>query len=254
MFTSKPSRPLRIAAMGDLHCTPSSLGKFREIFAAASEEADVIALCGDLTDYGTTIEAKILADEIQFGAHVPVTAVLGNHDAESEQEAELCQILRNVGVVMLEGGPMQFHDVDFIGTKGFGGGFLENMLAPWGERTTKRFVQEAVDEAMKLEMALGRSRAAQCVVLLHYAPIRQTLEGEAAEILPFLGATRLEDPLNRYPVSVVFHGHAHFGSCEGTTRNGVPVYNVAMPLLRRRFPDRPPFRVVELPPSPASVN
>jgi Icc-related predicted phosphoesterase len=103
-----------------------------------------------------------------------------------------------------------------------------------------------VDEALKLESALARLQTEQRVVLLHYSPIKSTVEGEPPEIFPFLGSSRLEEPLNRYPVTAVFHGHAHHGSPEGRTSSNIPVYNVAMPLLKRTFPDQPPFRLVEI--------
>jgi len=131
--------------------------------------------------------------------------------------------------------------------KGFAGGFGDRMLQPWGESILKQFVHEAVEEALKLESALAKLPTACRIVLLHYAPIYATVEGEPAEIIPFLGSSRLEEPLNRYGVTAVFHGHAHHGSPEGRTREGVPVYNVAMPLLRRRFPDQQPVRFFDVP-------
>jgi Icc-related predicted phosphoesterase len=135
----------------------------------------------------------------------------------------------------------------FVGVKGFAGGFGRATLEPWGEPAIKQFVQESVDEALKLEKGLSRVRGVPRVALLHYSPLAATVAGEPLEIFPFLGSTRLEEPLNRYAVSVAFHGHAHRGSPEGRTSAGVPVFNVAMPLLRRTWPDRPPFRVFELP-------
>src|SRR5204863_3049751 len=110
----------------------------------------------------------------------------------------------------------------------------------------KQFVREAVDEALKLEAALARLRTGQMVALLHYAPVVQTVNGEPLEIYPFLGSSRLEEPLGRYPVSLVVHGHAHRGQLEATTKTGVPVYNVSMPLLKRSFPDKPAFRVFDV--------
>lgn len=110
----------------------------------------------------------------------------------------------------------------------------------------KAFVQESIDEALKLENALTRLRTEHRVVLLHYSPVQKTVEGEPPEIYPFCGSSRLEEPLSRYPVTAVFHGHAHRGTFEGSTRGGVPVYNVAMPLLSRDFPGRPPFYILEV--------
>jgi Icc-related predicted phosphoesterase len=178
---------------------------------------------------------------------VPIVAVLGNHDFESGQQDEVTKILCEGGIQMLDGDAVEVKGVGFAGVKGFGGGFGARALGPWGENAIKAFVHEAIDEALKLESAIARLRVEQKVVLLHYSPIQATCEGEPLEIMPFLGSSRLEEPINRYPVSAVFHGHAHHGSLDGRTQAGIPVYNVSAPLLRQQFPDRPPFRVVEIP-------
>src|SRR5262249_16222453 len=141
----------------------------------------------------------------------------------------------------------EVYGIGFAGVKGFAGGFGEYALQAWGEETVKRFVHHAVNETLKLESALAKLRTQQRIAILHYSPLQATVEGEPAEIFAFLGSRRLEGPLNRYSVGVVFHGHAHRGRPEGQIKGGVPVYNVAMPLLRRSFPDRPPFRLVEVP-------
>jgi Icc-related predicted phosphoesterase len=157
------------------------------------------------------------------------------------------QILTDGGLTVLDGDACELHGIGIAGVKGFGGGFGRRALGPWGETTIKQFVREAVDEALKLEAALARLRTKQLIALLHYSPIQQTVDGEPLEIYPFLGSSRLEEPIGRYPVSLVFHGHAHRGQLEGATQSGVPVYNVSMPLLTRTFADRPPFRVFEIP-------
>jgi Icc-related predicted phosphoesterase len=157
------------------------------------------------------------------------------------------EILCAGGVQVLDGDAFEVKGIGFAGVKGFGGGFGPRALGPWGEDTIKAFVREAVDEALKLESALARLRVQHRVALLHYSPIQATVEGEPEAIFPFLGSSRLEEPLNRYPVSAVFHGHAHHGSPEGHTQSNIPVFNVSMPLLKQQFPDRPPFRVVEIP-------
>jgi len=218
----------------------------RPLFAQASEAADAILLCGDLTDYGLPEEARVLAEELS-GATVPVVAVLGNHDFESDQQDEVCHILRGAGVTVLDGEACEIHGIGIAGTKGFAGGFGRGALGPWGERSIKQFVNEAIQEGLKLESALAKLRTPRRIALLHYAPIEATVKGEPVEIYPFLGTSRLEDPLIRHPVSAVFHGHAHRGALEGRTVNGTPVYNVAMPLLLRSFPDQPAFRILELP-------
>jgi Icc-related predicted phosphoesterase len=238
---------LRIAAIGDMHVSKSSQGTFHPLFAQISHTADVLLLCGDFTDYGLPDEARVLARELNTSLNIPVIAVLGNHDYESGKQDEIRQILTDAGVSVLDGEATEVQGVGFAGVKGFAGGFGRGALGPWGERAIKVFVQEAVDEALKLEAALARLRTNQRVAVLHYSPVRSTVEGEPPEIFPYLGSSRLEEPINRYRVSAVFHGHAHRGAAEGRTSAGVPVYNVAMPLMARLNPGRPPYLVVELP-------
>lgn len=240
------SNPLRIAAAADLHCTKTGKGHFHALFTEASQAADVLLLCGDLTDYGLPEEARVLAEEIRSFATIPVLAVLGNHDFESGQTAEVSRILTEAGVTMLDGECCEIGGVGFAGVCGFGGGFGRRMLSAWGEPLIKSFVQEAVDQAVHLERALGRIESAQKVVLLHYAPIRETVQGEDPEIYPFLGSTRLEGPLNRFNVQFAFHGHAHNGQPAAKTSAGVPVFNVSLPILKRVQTDRPWFRLVEV--------
>jgi Icc-related predicted phosphoesterase len=237
---------IRVAAVGDLHCTKTSQGAFQALFARMGESADVIGLCGDLTDHGLPDEARVLAKELQ-AAKVPKVAVLGNHDFESGVAEEVASILQEADVAVLDGAACEVLGVGFAGAKGFAGGFGDRALQPWGEGPVKDFVRAAVDETLKLESALARLRTPGRVVLLHYSPVRGTVDGEPPEIFAFLGSSRLEEPLNRYAATVVFHGHAHRGQPEAVTSNGTPVYNVALPLLQSRFPDRPPFRVVEVP-------
>jgi len=238
-------RNIRFAAVGDIHCKKDSGGTLRSFFAQASEAADALLLCGDLTDYGLLEEAKVLADELSV-VSVPIVAVLGNHDHESGLQDEVRKILTGAGVQVLDGEACEVHGVGIAGAKGFCGGFGRGSLGPWGESAIKVFVNEAIQEALKLESALAKLRTPSRIVMLHYSPIVGTVEGEPVEIFPFLGSSRLEDPLVRYPVAAVFHGHAHRGTLEGKTVNGVPVYNVAKPLLQRSHPDRPPFRLLEL--------
>jgi Icc-related predicted phosphoesterase len=239
-------RTIRFAAVGDIHCTKESGGTLRGFFAQASEASDALLLCGDLTDYGLPEEAKVLAEELSV-VSVPVVAVLGNHDYESGAPDEVRQLLAHAGVKVLDGEAIELHGIGIAGAKGFCGGFGRGSLGGWGEPAIKAFVKEAIQEAMKLESALAKLRTPQRLALLHYSPIAGTVEGEPMDIFPFLGSSRLEDPLLRYPVQVVVHGHAHRGRPEGKTVNGIPVYNVAKPLLQRTYADRPPFRVVELP-------
>jgi Icc-related predicted phosphoesterase len=217
------------------------------LFAEIAESADVLVLCGDLTDYGLADEARLLAKDLAQ-VKIPIVGVLGNHDYEANQEREIVQIMGDAGAHMLDGDTWEFRGVGFAGVRGFCGGFGRGALAAWGEKIIKDFVHEAVQEALKLEAALARLTVAQRIVLLHYAPIRDTVEGEPAEIYPFLGSSRLEDPLSRFEVTAVFHGHAHKGVPEGRTQTGIPVYNVSYSVLKRNFADRPPFRLFEVRP------
>jgi Icc-related predicted phosphoesterase len=236
---------VRVAALGDLHCTKTSQGAFQSLFTRISEAADVLLLAGDLTDLGLPEEARVLVREL--GAlRVPVAAVLGNHDFEGGKANEIRQIVAEAGVTVLDGEACELHGIGIAGVKGFCGGFGQRALSPWGESMIKQFVHEAVGEALKLETALARLRTKHLVALMHYSPIRQTVDGEPLEIYPFLGSSRLEEPLSRYPVSFVVHGHAHRGRPDGMTQSGVPVYNVSMPLLTRVFADKQPFRLFEV--------
>jgi Icc-related predicted phosphoesterase len=245
-YPAVAGRTVRFAAVGDLHCTKDSAGSLRGCFAQAAEAADALLLCGDLTDFGLPDEARVLVDELAV-ASVPVVAVLGNHDFESGQQDEVRRILGDAGVRVLDGEACEVHGVGIAGAKGFAGGYGRGALGAWGERAIKLFVNEAIQEALKLESALAKLRnTPQRIALLHYSPIQATVEGEPVEIFPFLGSSRLEDPLLRHPVNAVLHGHAHRGQPEGRTVNGIPVYNVAMPLLKRAYPQQPAFRLVEV--------
>jgi Icc-related predicted phosphoesterase len=243
---------MRLAAAADLHVKKTSQGVLQPLLAPVNQHADLLLLCGDLTDYGLPEEAAILAEELNAAVRIPIIAVLGNHDFESGQELDVIRILTEAGVRILDGEAYELDGVGIAGAKGFSGGFGRATLGAWGEQATKRYVQEAIDEALKLERALARLRTHRRIAMLHYAPIRGTVEGEPLDIYPYLGTSRLEEPLNRHPVDVVFHGHAHHGAPEGRTSTGTPVYNVAMPLLLQKYPDRPPFRVVELAEAPPS--
>jgi Icc-related predicted phosphoesterase len=220
----------------------------QSLLAPVNDEADILLLCGDLTDYGLPEEAEVLVGELK-SIKIPIIAVLGNHDYESNRQSDVMRILTEAGVKVLDGEAYEIDGTGIAGAKGFSGGFGRGTLGAWGEGATKRYVQEAIDEAMKFEGALARLRTPRRIGLLHYSPIKGTVEGEPLEIFPFLGTSRLEEPLNRHPVNMVFHGHAHHGCLEGRTSGGVPVYNVAMPLLTQKFPERPPYRVFEIPAS-----
>ena len=237
---------VRIAALGDLHYSRTATpGTWRPLFAQISEAADILVICGDLTDYGLPEEAKALVNEIGAVLKIPSVAVLGNHDYESNQQDEIRRILADAGITVLDGDTTEIHGIGFAGVKGFCGGFGRRALGPWGESIIKNFVHECIDEALKLETALARLKNERNVAILHYSPIQDTVEGEPREIFPFLGCSRLEEPLLRYPLSAVFHGHAHHGQPEGRTHTGTPVFNVSASLMREMFPERP-FRLIEV--------
>jgi Icc-related predicted phosphoesterase len=242
----KSATSIRFAAVGDLHVNKDAAGTLRGFFAQAASDVDALLLCGDLTDYGTAEEAKILAEELSV-VKVPIVAVLGNHDYESGTPQVVVETLSRAGVKVLDGEACEIEGVGIAGAKGFAGGFGRGSLGGWGEPAIKLFVQEALNEALKLESALAKLRTRRKIALLHYSPIAGTVEGEPVDIFPFLGSSRLEEPLLRYPVDAIFHGHAHRGTLEGKTISGVPVFNVAKPLLARTRPDEPPFRLFELP-------
>ena len=236
-------RPLRIAATADLHYGKHSRGTLHDAFAEISRSADILLLCGDLTDYGLPEEAEELVADIRAAVRIPVLAVMGNHDFESSQPENISKVLDGAGVNVLNGEAIEIGGVGFAGIAGFGGGFGRRMLNAWGESLIKQFVQESISHAVRLEQALGKLQTEKRIVVLHYSPIRATLEGEDPEIYAFLGSSRLEEPINRFKVTAVFHGHAHNGILDGRTSTGIPVYNVSAPALRKTGK---PYRVVEL--------
>ncbi|PWT79491.1 MAG: metallophosphoesterase [Acidobacteria bacterium] len=236
-------RALRIAATADLHYGKHSRGTLHEAFAEISSTADILLLCGDLTDYGLPDEAEALVADIRAAVRIPTLAVLGNHDFESGHAESVCKVLDAAGVNVLDGEAIEVAGLGFAGIAGFGGGFGRRMLNAWGEPLIKQFVQESISHAVRLEQALAKLQTDRKIVMLHYSPIRATLQGEDPEIFAFLGSSRLEEPINRFRVTAVFHGHAHNGVLDGKTSTGIPVYNVSAPALRKT---ERPFRVVEL--------
>lgn len=238
---------LRVGAIGDLHCPRLGGDELRSLFVQVAERSDVLLLCGDLTDYGKPEEAQLLVAALPALHGMPVLAVLGNHDHESGAADALTDVFERHGIRVLDGTSVEIQGVGFVGVKGFAGGFGDRLLQAWGESVLKRFVRESVDEALKLESALAKLTTPARVVLMHYAPIFDTVVGESPEIIPFLGTSRLEDPVNRYGVTAVFHGHAHYGTSEGRTKEGIPVYNVALPLLRAAAPAQPPVKIIHVP-------
>src|SRR3954467_3729398 len=243
-MASSPGRPMRVAAIGDLHVQEDSVAPYRELFAEISSHADVLLLCGDLTNFGKSTEAEILAEDIKSCA-IPVLGVLGNHDYECGQPEKVCEILHSAGMKVLDEQATEIEGVGFAGVKGFLGGYGRGELAPFGEPIVKAFVDEAMNEARKLENALRTIRTERSVAVLHYSPTIETLEGEPVEIFQYLGSQRLADAIDRFDhVKAVVHGHAHHGRYEGRTPLGKPVYNVAQFVLRPLFGK--PYTVIEV--------
>jgi Icc-related predicted phosphoesterase len=238
----------RVAAVGDIHVKESDKGKWTDYFKEVSKQADVLLICGDLTDTGDESEAQVLSEELR-ACSIPVVGVLGNHDFEKGRHKLIRQIVQKENIHILDGESVVINQIGFAGVKGFGGGFDNHMLSMFGEGAMKAFVQESVDEALRLDRALARLDAEyQCdkkIAIMHYSPVKDTVIGEPEVIYPFLGSSRLAEPLNRRQVLAAFHGHAHVGSLEGKTSSGVSVYNVAKPiLLKAGF--KCPFYVLEV--------
>lgn len=231
-----PAAKVRLAAVGDIHVRETDHGKWVEFFRAVSHEADILLLCGDLTDTGHMLEAEVLAGELK-ACSIPVVGVLGNHDYERDHQKEIKRALEGSNVHLLDGEAVVVNNIGFAGVKGFGGGFDKYALAMFGETMMKRFVQEVVDDSLRLDRALAHLDneypGLKKVVLLHYSPIKDTVVGEPPEIFPFLGSSRLAEPINSRQVEVAFHGHAHIGTLEGHTSNGTPVFNVAKAVLQK---------------------
>jgi Icc-related predicted phosphoesterase len=226
---------MRIAATADLHFSPANQGILREQFDKVRDEADVLILAGDLTNYGKPEEMEPLLNAM-VRVRIPIVAVLGNHDFESGCQQELMTQMTNAGIKVLDGTAYERDGVGFAGTKGFVGGFGRGVLTAFGEPEIKTFVRASIDEALKLERGLSQLRAPKRVVVLHYSPIAATVAGEALEIQPFMGTSRLAEVIDRHGADLVVHGHAHHGSLEGKTTAGVPVYNVAISLLQAQQP------------------
>ena len=223
---------MKAAAIGDLHVTEDSVAPYRRMFEEISDQADVLLLCGDLTNFGKTSEAEILAEDIRH-CTIPVLGVLGNHDYECGVHEDVARILHEGGMIVLDEQAHEIDGVGFAGVKGFIGGFGRGELAPFGEPEIKAFVDIANNEARKLENGLRSLRTEKAVAVLHYSPIVGTLVGEPLEIFQYLGSQRLADAIDRFDnISFVVHGHAHHGTYEGKTLRGTPVYNVAQFVLR----------------------
>ena len=233
-----PARPVRIAAVGDVHCRESQRAEIAAAFAAIAGDVDLILLAGDLTTHGEPEQALILADACR-ALETPVVAVLGNHDWHANRSAEVLAVLREAGIVVLDRDhaivEVDGIEVGVAGLKGFVGGFDGFRIPDFGEPLLRALYEdtsadvEALDRALR-EIALCALR----IVLLHYAPVEATLEGEPREIWAMLGSDRLAGPIAEHQPAIVLHGHAHAGSFAGTI-GAVPVYNVSAPVIGRDF-------------------
>jgi Icc-related predicted phosphoesterase len=232
---------VRVGAVGDLH-----VGAHEDLpgFGEVDRKVDLLLLAGDLTRRGRPDEAARLADALRH-VSVPVIAVLGNHDVHSDHGDEVAAILSSVGIRVLDGAAcsVEIHGrrIGVAGAKGFGGGMPGVAATPFGEPEMKAFALHGAQAASELQQALGSLGTALRIVLLHYAPVRDTLVGEPPEIHCFLGDYRLGEVVDRCGADLVVHGHAHSGREHGRTPGGVPVRNVAHPVIGA------PYRVYELP-------
>jgi len=226
---------MRIAATADLHFTPARFSALHDQLNRVRDEADIFVLAGDLTNFGKPEEMEPLLN-VLVRLRLPTVVVLGNHDYESGREADLMRMMSQEGIKVLDGSAYERDGVGFAGTKGFVGGFGRGVLTAFGEAEIKTFVRAGIDEALKLERAMSQLRTKKRVIILHYSPIAATVEGEAQEIYPFLGTSRLAEVIDRHGADLVLHGHAHNGKCDGKTSAGIPVHNVAITLLQSQNP------------------
>ena len=229
-------RAMRVAAVGDLHCRAGSHGRIVQLLDGVQDKADVLLLAGDLTNLGRSEEMEALLTELDHFA-MPTVAVTGNHDHESDQSELLVHMMVSAGIHVLDGDVWEMDGVEFVGTKGFCGGFGHHRLQPFGERLLKTFIHHSISEVVRLESALEQCKGDRRVAVLHYAPIAATLKGEHPEIYPFLGFSLLADALDRHGVDIIVHGHAHYGALKGSTPGGIPVHNVSRHVrIRHRKP------------------
>lgn len=225
--------------MADIHVRETDKGKWADCFKEISASAKVLVIAGDLTNTGDEAEAAVLAEELRL-CTIPVVAVLGNHDYEKGREKLIRHQLQGHNTFILDGESVVVEGIGFAGVKGFGGGFDNHMLSMFGESAMKSFVQEAVKEALLLDRALARldqeHDQIKKVAVMHYSPVIDTVIGEPETIYPFLGCSRLAEPLVRRNITAAFHGHAHLGKLQGYLGGQLKVFNVALPILEKDHP------------------
>ena len=229
---------IRIAAVGDVHVDRDVLGRFRPALEELPDRADALLVAGDLTRHGTVEEARCFATEFG-GLAVPVVVVLGNHDHQSDQQLRVAEVLTESDITVLDGNAtvleIRGHRLGIAGAKGFGGGFAGACASNFGEREMKDFVGTTEAIAARLGEALRSVECDALVALTHYAPVPETLLGEPLEIYPFLGCYQLGQAIDSAPTALALHGHAHHGAERGRTPGGVPVRNVAHPVIKQAY-------------------
>jgi Icc-related predicted phosphoesterase len=229
---------IRVAAIGDVHVGTDSVGTLRPHLADVNDDADVLLVAGDLTRVGTLDEARVLLHELE-DVHIPVVAVLGNHDHHSDRAHDIVDVLGGGGIRVLEGETSTLDlpggRLGIAGAKGFGGGFVGACATDFGEPEMKAFVRHTQHIARGLEHALCTIDADVRIALLHYSPIEATLQGERLEIYPFLGSYLLGEAVDAAGADLVVHGHAHAGAERGHTPCGIPVRNVAQPVIKTAY-------------------
>ena len=229
---------IRVAAVGDLHFGDDSAGTWAPQLAHLAESADVLLLAGDLTRVGRRQEAKVLAEELE-DVPIPIVAVLGNHDFHSDAAHEVVSELKSAGVTILEGDAttvvVNGESLGIAGTNGFGGGFAGVNATAFGEPEMKAFVAYTTRHADALLASLNALHTDHRVALMHYAPVKDTVQGEHPQIFPFLGSYLLAEAVDAAGADLAIHGHAHHGREKGVTPGGVHVRNVAMPVIRRSY-------------------
>ena len=235
---------MKIAATADIHTRVGDAGRLHALVQDAAHDADVLAIGGDLTDLGRLEQVEVLL-KVLGTCSIPILATLGNHDYESGNAAELSRLIGESNVYLLDRSSIVIDGVGFSGVKGFCGGFDGNLANSFGEELFKAWVTEGVLEAEALRNELQRLETERRVAVLHYAPIRATVEGEPPEIHAFLGTSHLARALDEGGATVAFHGHAHHGSFKGKTPGGVPVFNVSLPVLEHEG-FRQPYYIVEV--------
>ncbi len=235
---------MRVAAAADIHAREGDVGRLHALVRDVAQDADVLVLGGDLTDLGRLEQAEVLLEAFD-DCSIPVIATLGNHDYESGNAEEISRLLAESRVHLLDRSSVVIDGVGFSGVKGFGGGFDGTLINSFGEGIFKAFVSEGILESEALKNELRKLGTERRVAVLHYAPIRETVEGEPPEIYAFLGTSRLGAALDEGGAAVAFHGHAHNGAFKGETPGGVPVFNVSLPVLEQEGLEKP-YHVVEV--------